>query len=404
MKFYICICLIFVQLLGLFIGVDSVNAQEPVVHAVLFFSQTCPHCHKVISEDLAPLSEKYGEQLIILGIDTYTQQGNELYLAAVEYFNIPEERLGVPTLIVGEIILVGSLEIPEQFPAIIKEGIAGGGIDWPSIPGMDEIVSSAYAQATIQAEPVEQVTPTHPEPTPTKSENTPEFTETASLTSTIQPTIYTQPTPIKTESPQMENIFYESEYEKPKIAELFLRDPIGNTASVIVLIGMLVSVAMIGIRLARPSLAKIASPKWSIPLLSIIGLLVAGYLSFVEISQTEAVCGPVGDCNTVQQSSYARLFGLIPVGVLGLVGFSAIIITWAIQYHGPKKWQKLAARSIWGMTLSGTLFSIYLTYLEPFVIGATCAWCLTSAIVMTLLLWVSTTPFLQTWKFRFPLN
>jgi uncharacterized membrane protein len=35
------------------------------------------------------------------------------------------------------------------------------------------------------------------------------------------------------------------------------------------------------------------------------------------------------------------------------------------------------------------LFSIYLTFLEPFVIGATCAWCLTSALIMTLLLWAA---------------
>ncbi|HUM72419.1 MAG TPA: vitamin K epoxide reductase family protein, partial [Chloroflexota bacterium] len=42
-----------------------------------------------------------------------------------------------------------------------------------------------------------------------------------------------------------------------------------------------------------------------------------------------------------------------------------------------------------GMTAFGVLFSIYLTYLEPFVIGAVCAWCLTSAVVMTLLLVMS---------------
>ena len=44
------------------------------------------------------------------------------------------------------------------------------------------------------------------------------------------------------------------------------------------------------------------------------------------------------------------------------------------------------------MTFGGTLFSIYLTFLEPFVIGATCAWCLTSAILMTTLLLLTVTP------------
>jgi uncharacterized membrane protein len=45
---------------------------------------------------------------------------------------------------------------------------------------------------------------------------------------------------------------------------------------------------------------------------------------------------------------------------------------------------------MWWFALVGVLFSIYLTYLEPFVIGATCAWCITSAIAMTLILWAAT--------------
>jgi hypothetical protein len=44
----------------------------------------------------------------------------------------------------------------------------------------------------------------------------------------------------------------------------------------------------------------------------------------------------------------------------------------------------LAARALLGMTTFGTLFSIYLTFLEPLVIGATCAWCLSSANINTL--------------------
>jgi len=44
------------------------------------------------------------------------------------------------------------------------------------------------------------------------------------------------------------------------------------------------------------------------------------------------------------------------------------------------------------LALGGTLFSIYLTFLEPFVIGATCAWCLASAILMTGLLWITAEP------------
>jgi uncharacterized membrane protein len=52
----------------------------------------------------------------------------------------------------------------------------------------------------------------------------------------------------------------------------------------------------------------------------------------------------------------------------------------------------LAWPALLTMTVFGTLFSIYLTFLEPFVIGATCAWCVTSAIVMTALLALTAAP------------
>ena len=79
------------------------------------------------------------------------------------------------------------------------------------------------------------------------------------------------------------------------------------------------------------------------------------------------------------------------MAVLGLVTYLAIGLAWTLQHHGPRRWRRLGAIATLGLTLGGTLFSIYLTFLEPFVIGATCIWCLTSAIVMTLVLWAAAT-------------
>ena len=56
----------------------SAQGDQPVVRAVLFFSSTCPHCEKVINEDLPPLIETYGEQLQILGINTAQPDGQAL--------------------------------------------------------------------------------------------------------------------------------------------------------------------------------------------------------------------------------------------------------------------------------------------------------------------------------------
>jgi len=128
------------------------------------------------------------------------------------------------------------------------------------------------------------------------------------------------------------------------------------------------------------------------------GLAVAAYLSYVEVTQSLAICGPVGDCNTVQQSPYARVFGLIPIGLLGFYGYTVLGLGWLLRDRGPLQWNTLLATGLWFLALFGTLFSIYLTVLEPFVIGATCMWCVTSAILMTLLLWASTPAAVEAWR------
>lgn len=128
-----------------------------------------------------------------------------------------------------------------------------------------------------------------------------------------------------------------------------------------------------------------------IPVLIIMGIGVAAYLSYVETQSVEAICGPVGDCNTVQQSRYATLFGFLPVGVLGLLGYLGMLAAWLTRKYLPR-FAKPADIAFFGMALFAVIFSIYLTYLEPFVIGAVCIWCLTSAVIVTLLLLLGTPP------------
>ncbi len=134
--------------------------------------------------------------------------------------------------------------------------------------------------------------------------------------------------------------------------------------------------------------------QYAVPMLALVGLAVAGYLTFVETTQIQAVCGPIGDCNTVQNSPYAKIFGL-PLGIVGLAGYAAILAAWL---WGRRPAWPLADQMplvVFCAALFSVLFSIYLTYLEISVIRATCIWCLTSAIVVTLILLLSTGPMLQ---------
>jgi len=326
-------------------------AQQNQVRAVLFYSQSCGHCHMVITEVLPPLTEKYGESLFIVGVDVGQEVGNELYMSAVEHFQIPDNRLGVPTLIIGETVLVGSLEIPEKFPSLVEEGLKEGGVDWPEIPGFKEVMAHQTGAATEAAS--------------TSAQNPNTSVESPSVTSS----------------------------DKPAFINRFNQDPVGNTFSIVVLFGMVLSVIGVAYTSIKGEKSEILNwSKWIIPIVSIIGLFVASYLSYVEVTQSTAVCGPVGDCNTVQESPYAKLFGILPIGVLGVIGYIAIIIAWIVQYYGPQSFRRISTLGIWAMAWFGVLFSIYLTFLEPFVIGATCAWCLTSAIIMTIILLGSTEP------------
>ena len=149
-------------------GVSALAAppeNRPVVRAILFYSPTCGHCHYVISEVLAPMVDELGPQLHIIGLDVSTAAGGQLYQATIEHFNIPPDRRGVPTLILEDRVLVGSGEIPAQFPNLVAQYLAADGCLWPDIPGL----SAAIAEAEVEAE-TETVSPATPVPDPIKSE------------------------------------------------------------------------------------------------------------------------------------------------------------------------------------------------------------------------------------------
>jgi uncharacterized membrane protein len=157
------------------------------------------------------------------------------------------------------------------------------------------------------------------------------------------------------------------------------------------MIGLLAALvyAIIAILRAFNSEAAVTVPRWMdilTPVLSLIGLGVALYMTYIETQSVQAICGPLGDCNAVQNSPYATLFGWLPVGVLGAFGYLAILAAWLLGRFIPGFVRTYAPAAIFAMALLGTIFSIYLTYLELLVIRAVCIWCLSSAVIIALLL------------------
>jgi uncharacterized membrane protein len=364
------ICILLFPILFSNSSVPSKLSSEAVVHAVIFYSPSCGHCQYVISEVLPPLFAKYGDQLQMVGIDATQPGGQMLFQATIVKFKL--DSAGVPFLVVGDTYLVGSVDIPEKFPGLIEQYLAQGGVDWPDIPGLAEVL--ANSQATETPAP----SPTAPLPTsrPTRVISSP-----------------TAPPPVKESTPTATPGLLLGSPGSFDLGTRLAQDPLGNTFAIIVLIGMIASVAAAALFFRRiPGLPLSYAWGWLIPALCLIGFGVAGYLAHVETNHVQAICGPVGDCNTVQQSEYARLFGILPIGILGLFGYGAILLTWVVGRFANHQLASYACLALLGMSAFGVLFSIYLTFLEPFVIGATCAWCLTSAVIMTALLWLSLAP------------
>jgi len=327
------------------------QTDAAIVHAVLFYSPSCGHCHYVITEVLPPLTTKYGNQLQIIGVDVSTDGGNQLFMATLGYFGL--ERAGVPFLVIGDMYLIGSVDIPGKLPGLIEQHVANGGVGWPPLPGLAEAMALAAETPAATTEPA------------------------SAAEVTVQPVSTLTPTPV----------FQIAEQD---MATKFERDLTGNTLALVVLGGMVASLILAAVYFKRvPARPWVGKWVWAIPAICLIGFGVAGYLAYVETTQVEAVCGPVGDCNTVQQSEYARLFGILPIGVMGLIGYVLIFLAWLVEQQYQKRWGDYARLALFGMSVFGLLFSVYLTFLEPFVIGASCAWCLTSAILMTILFWLA---------------
>lgn len=361
------------------------TTEEPVVRAVLFFSPTCPHCHAVINDVLTPMVDRYGDQLQIIGIDISQEGGQQLYQAAIEHYQIPPERRGVPTLIVEELVLVGSLEIPQQFPALVEEKLTTGGTVWPDFPGLAAVLSTPdAAEATPTSPPPPTLTPTLAPPVdPVTSSPTVQL----AVLPTVAPTTTLTPTPVPAALAIGSDSLPPTEILEPP------SDPVGMTLAGLVLVNLIASLvyAIWRLLVAGPRLFRLGGrplnvvQTWLIPLLALAGLGVSLYLAYVEINQVAAVCGPVGECNIVQASSYARILG-VPVAVLGVLNYLVVVTLWLGWLCLPRTWRNLPALGLFGLSLVGVLFSIYLTWLEIFVIRAVCLWCLSSAVISLVLL------------------
>jgi uncharacterized membrane protein len=338
------------------------------VRGVFFFSPTCGHCEKVITQDLPGFFDRSGGDpaiaideslapgevafylmsngaLQLLMVDVSVDAGARMFVADSERLGL--DQGGVPRVDIADRHFVGSADIPARVPELIDTGLAGEGIDWPPVPGLAEALAPFPQAGGV--------------PDGDRTEDDPAVVLPASTLT---------------------------------LWERVTRDPLGNGIAIIVLIALLGSLVLVPLLALRGGLP--ALPAWPVPLLAILGIGVSAYLGIVETNEVSAVCGPVGDCNAVQQSQYARLLG-VPIGVLGVIGYALLLGGWVVARLVGGRMADLIRVGLALGALLGVAFSAYLTFLEPFVIGATCMWCITSALTMLALFWLLAGPGWAAW-------
>lgn len=121
--------------------------------------------------------------------------------------------------------------------------------------------------------------------------------------------------------------------------------------------------------------------------LTILGLLVAIYMTIYKITDNAAMCIGSGGCSQVNASPYSEING-IPVAVLGVLGYAAILTLLFLEQR-PGIFQENGTMMFFGVSLLGFLFTLYLIYLEVALIKAYCPFCLVSQAVMIIIFIIS---------------
>ena len=125
---------------------------------------------------------------------------------------------------------------------------------------------------------------------------------------------------------------------------------------------------------------ELARPDWIVICLALAGVAVAGYLTALKLGGTQAfLCRDGSGCDVVQASRYSVLAG-VPTALWGAAIYLAIAVLAAMP-RTVRRWQAAF------MLASGAVaFSLYLTSISIFVIGATCPYCLASGGIAVALL------------------
>ncbi len=136
---------------------------------------------------------------------------------------------------------------------------------------------------------------------------------------------------------------------------------------------------------------------WSYLVLSFAGFVDATYVTVKFYFSSPLNCAIFENCNQVINSSYAKIFGA-PISLLGAIFYLTIFLL-SVYYLDVSARRNIHSefvermdvkkenvmKAIFFLTAIGFAFSLYLLYVQAFLLNQFCLYCLVSALVSFLL-------------------
>lgn len=127
-------------------------------------------------------------------------------------------------------------------------------------------------------------------------------------------------------------------------------------------------------------------------LVAVIGTLISAYSLYHHFDTSEGWCNVSAtlNCDVVNRGPYSEFAG-IPVSLIGVVGYLGIAIVAILT--GVRASEQRELLMLLRIAAAGALgFSLYLTYLEAFVLGVYCPLCLGALAIVVILCLLLTFP------------
>jgi uncharacterized membrane protein len=121
--------------------------------------------------------------------------------------------------------------------------------------------------------------------------------------------------------------------------------------------------------------------RMSAALLSLTGFFVSAYLYLYKIGRIGTLACGTGGCETVQQSAWSRFAGM-EVSLIGMLGYAGLLAVSLAALQPTLAQRRWPVPLLLMLAAVGVGFTVYLTYLELFVIHAICRWCVGSAAII----------------------